>query len=154
MRLIRDLLALLLVAGGVYFWKHRPAPAPAPAIQGRRPNLSMPAAPGLRPADAPDSAGYVLPEENAVQKRHLAGKAPPPETQEALGDKPQILGAPAVDVVDPRGAAGIEEARSSWEDRLRQPWALAAIAALFVVLYALGTRSLRKGPGGGGFTHD
>ena len=37
---------------------------------------------------------------------------------------------------------------------LRQPWAMGAVVALFVVLYALGTRALRKGPGGRGFTHD
>jgi hypothetical protein len=44
-----------------------------------------------------------------------------------------------------------------WLERLKRldrRVVVGAIAAFFLVLYAIGVRALRRGPGGGGFTHD
>jgi hypothetical protein len=155
MRLLRDCAVILFVVGGVYFWKHRPVPAPVPAYHGARPDLRMPAASGRPSSDAVDSAQYVVPEDPNGPRPHLAGKARAEPREQPLGDKPQILGEPAVDVTAVDGPSGVlEDERSPWEERLRRPWAMGAVVALFFVLYALGTRALRKGPGGRGFRHD
>jgi hypothetical protein len=129
-RLLLDCSVVLLVAGGVYFWKHRPVPAPVPAISGARPDLAMP------------SAKQFSPEAGARRR------------EKTLGETPQLLGQSAVDPTAGNVPDALPDERSPWSDRLRQPWAVGAVVALFIVLYALMTRALRKGPGGHGFTHE
>ena len=149
MKLLRDCFALLLVAGGVYVWTHRPAPLLAPAISGARPDLAMPAAPALAPKVG--SSMLVLKEGAGDGQAHLGGK---PARERPLGESPRLLGASAVDITGGRVREPLSGERSPWSDRLRQPWAMGAVVALFFVLYALLARALRKGPGGRGFTHD
>lgn len=147
MKLLRDLLVIGLVAGGAYWWTHRPAPARAPAIAGARPDLSMP--PPSAAAPKVGSSMQTLRHDGGPV--HLAGKA---SREQALGRKPELLGGGAVDVTGGRDSEPLPDERTPWSDRMRRPWALGAVVALFIVLYALGTRALRKGPGGRGFTHD
>lgn len=147
MKLLRDLLILALVGGGAYWWTHRPAPERAPAIAGARPDLAMPSAPKL----APKAGSSILVQSGDGGPVHLAGKA---SRERALGKKPELLGAGAVDVTGGRDSEPLPDVRTPWQDFMRQPRAMAAVVALFILLYALGTRALRKGPGGRGFTHD
>ena len=154
-RLLRDCTVVLLVVGSVYYWKYRPVPEPVaiPAIPGEMPDLRMPSAPRLRTRRATDSATLVVHELAGNERPRLAGGKS--DRERALGGKSRVLGGSAVDATAASGPDGVlDDERSPWEDRLRQPWAVGAVVALFVVLYALGVRALRRGPGGGGFTHD
>jgi len=147
MKLLRDLLLLAAVGGGWYWWAHRPLPERAPAFSGARPDLAMPAA----SASAPKVGSSLQELHHDGGPVHLAGKS---SREQALGSKPQVLGGGAADVTGGQGAETLPDERTPWSDRMRDPWAFAAVVALFAVLYALGTRALRKGPGGHGFTHD
>jgi len=147
MKLLRDLLLLALAAGGWYWWKHQPAPERAPAFSGARPNLAMPAASAAAPKV--ESSLQTLRRDGGPIG--LNGKQ---AREQALGRKPELLGAGAVDVTGGRASEPLPDEQTPWEDRLHDPKAMAAVVALFIVLYALGTRALRKGPGGHGFTHD
>ncbi|MFI5363852.1 MAG: hypothetical protein ACHQ49_17965 [Elusimicrobiota bacterium] len=148
-RLLLDCSVVALVAWGAYSWTHRPVPRRAPAISGAMPNLDMPPARAMT-ADL-ETSMLVVPEEAGRPEVHVRGAL---RREKTLGEKPQVLGGSAVDIT----AGGIPDAlpdeKSPWSDRLRQPWAFGAIVALFIVLYALMTRALRKGPGGHGFSHD
>jgi hypothetical protein len=140
-RLLLDCSVVLLVVGGAYFWRHPVSRPRAPAVSGAMPDLSMPENPALRTRTAVDSAQYVV--------RETAGGRERP-----LGSKPRLLGPSAVDAAAGSAPDALPDERSPWSDRLRRPWALGAVAALFILLYAVLTRALRKGPGGHGFTHD
>jgi hypothetical protein len=140
---------VLLVAGGVYFWKHRPVPAPVPAISGARPDLAMPSAKQFSPEAG--SSMLVVPEDAGRPEAHLPSAR---RREKTLGETPQLLGQSAVDPTAGNVPDALPDERSPWSDRLRQPWAVGAVVALFIVLYALMTRALRKGPGGHGFTHE
>jgi hypothetical protein len=148
-RLLLDCSVVLLVVGGVYFWKHRPVPAPVPAISGARPNLSMPSAKPFSPEAG--TSMLVVPEDGGHPQAHLPNAR---RRDKILGETPQLLGPSAVDVAAGNVPDALPDERSPWSDRLRQPWAVGAVVALFIVLYALMTRALRKGPGGHGFTHE
>jgi uncharacterized iron-regulated membrane protein len=153
-RLLFDCAVVLLAAAGAYRWTHRPVPTRPPAIRGARPNLDMPPPSGLTSPQALDSGELVVPESAGDDRPHLAGSKQP-RREPGLGDTPQILGEPAIDVTAAGASDGAPaDDRSPWEDRLRKPWAFGAVVALFIVLYALGTRALRRGPGGRGFTRD
>lgn len=148
-RLLFDCSVVALVAFGAYSWTHRPAPRRAPAISGAMPDLAMPAA---RPMSAEvGSSMLVAPEDAGGPDVHLKGAR---VREKALGEKPRLLGASAADITGGRGSDALPDEQTPWEDRMRQPWAMGAVVALFIVLYALLTRALRKGPGGRGFTHD
>ena len=130
MKLLRDLLLIALAAGGGYWWTHRPAPQRAPAIAGDRPDLAMPAAPKLAPKVG---SSLTVPKDG--------------------GGRP-LLDRGAPDVTGGRASQPLPDEQTPWQDLLRRPKAMGAVVALFIVLYALGARALRKGPGGRGFTHD
>ncbi|HXT00667.1 MAG TPA: hypothetical protein VN915_08345 [Elusimicrobiota bacterium] len=147
MKLLRDLAVIAAAVGGAYWWTHRPAPERAPAIAGARPDLAMPAASKL-PPNVGSSIETLRHDGGPV---HLAGKE---SREQALGRKPELLGGGAVDVTGGRESEPLPDERTPWRDFTRQPRAMAAVVALFIVLYLLGTRALRKGPGGRGFTHD
>ena len=149
MKLLRDCFVVLLVAGGAYFWTHRPVPRRAPAVSGARPDLAMPAA---RPMSAEvGSSMLVAPEDAGRPEVHLKSARVHEKT---LGEKPQLLGESAADITAGHVPDALPDEQTPWEDRMRQPWAMGAVVALFIVLYALLTRALRKGPGGHGFSHD
>jgi hypothetical protein len=113
------------------------------------PNLAMPSA---RPYYAEvGSSMLVVREDSSDGQPHLAGK---PRRDRALGTIPRLLGESAVDVTAGQLPDALPDTRSPWSNWLRQPWAAGAVVALFIVLYAVLTRALRRGPGGHGFTHD
>lgn len=147
MKLLRDLLIVALAAGGGYWWTHRPVPERAPAIAGERPDLAMPPASTALPK-AGSSMETIRHDGGPA---HLAGKS---SREQALGSKPELLGGGAVDVTGARGSGTLPDERAPFQDFTRRPAAVASVVALFVLLYLLGTRALRKGPGGRGFTHD
>ena len=149
-RLLRDCTVVALVVWGAYSWTHPPVPRRAPVIPGAMPDLTMPSA---RPFSAKVvSSMLVVRESSNDGSPHLAGSQP--RRERVLGGKPRLLGESAVDVTAGRVPDALPDKRSPWSDRLRQPWALGAVVALFIVLYAVLTRALRRGPGGHGFTHD
>ena len=147
MKLLRDLLVIAAVAGGAWWWTHRPAPERAPAIAGARPDLAMSPATGLKPAVGSSMAGL----RHDGGPVHLAGKT---SREQPLGARPELLGGGADDVTGGRASEPLHDERTPWEDFMREPRAMAAVVVLCSILYALGTRALRKGPGGRGFTHD
>ena len=148
-RLLLDCSVVLLVAWGAYSWTHRPVPRRAPAISGAMPNIRMPAA---RPMSAEiGSSMLVVPEDAGRPEVHAPGQR---HREKTLGEKPDLLGGAAVDPTAGNVPDALPDELSPWEDRLRQPWAVGAVVALFIILYALMTRALRKGPGGHGFSHD
>jgi len=148
-RLLFDCAVVALVAWGAYSWTHRPAPRRAPAITGAMPNLGMPPA---RPMSAEvDSSMMVAPEDAGRPEVHLKSAR---VREKTLGETPQILGEPAADVTGGQVPGALPDEQTPWEDRMRRPWAMGAVVALFIVLYALLARALRKGPGGRGFSHD
>jgi hypothetical protein len=114
------------------------------------PDLNMPA-PGGRPSTVAGSSMLIAPEDAGRPEVHLRGVRVKEKT---LGEKPRLLGPSAVDPTAGSAPDALPDERSPWSDRLRQPWAVGAVVAFFIVMYALLTRALRKGPGGKGFTHD
>jgi hypothetical protein len=152
-RLIFDCSVLALAAWGWYSWKHRPVPQPVPAYRGARPNLDMPAAPEGPAAPEVESHIAVSAKDIDDSAPHLQGH--PDVASHALGDRPKLFEKAGPDSTladEPAGTLSSE--RSPWLERLTQPWTFAAIVALFLVLYAVLSRALRRGPGGHGFTHD
>jgi hypothetical protein len=149
MKLLRDLLFLSVLGGAAYWWTHQPVPQRPPALPGPRPNLAMPAGPALIPRV--ENSLLVAKESTSVDV-HLNGKQG--KERPLAANKPQLLGEPAVDVTGGRDSEPLPDERDIWNERLHDPRAMAAVVVLFILLYVLGTRALRKGPGGQGFTHD
>jgi hypothetical protein len=148
-KLLRDCAVVALVVWGIYTWTHPPVLRREPVIPGAMPNLAMPA---VRPFSAEaGSSMLVVREESSDGQPHLDGR---PRRERALGTKPHLLGESAVDVTAGRVPDALPDERSPWSDRLRQPWAVGAVVALFIVLYAVLTRALWRGSGEHGFTHD
>jgi len=137
-RLVFESAALALLVWGGWRWSHPPAQPATPTFAGERPTLAMPAAPTLRP-DRPQSAMKILPEE--------------PGRSISLGRTPALFSSPSPASPDDNSAPAAPPA-SSWDERLRDPRALCVVFAVFLVCWILLTRSLRRGPGGGGFTRD
>jgi hypothetical protein len=149
-RLILECSAIALFAGGIYCWKHRPQPGPAPAIRGPMPDLAMPA-PSSRPRAAGIEDSMLVKKEDVGDDRpHLAGKAVKPR---ALGDKPRLFDrAPLPPEAGPANVV-LDEEKPGWQDELRRPRALAAVFCVFVVVFGILSRTLWRGRRGG-FTHD
>ena len=144
-RLFLESALLALAVWGCWRWTHPPETPPTATFPGARPSLDMPAAPALRPAE-PGEAMRVVPESLGAASGRAAGRARP------LGSTPLLLsarGAPA----DERSPAP-RPSPPTWDERLRDPRALGAVVALFLLCYALLARALRRGPGGRGFTND
>jgi hypothetical protein len=153
-RLLSELAVVALVGGGLYWWKHRPEPVPAPAITGAMPDLAMPAASDRPIPTRTESAMHVEKESLGVKEIHLIEKPRPNRPEKPYGEHVALLDKAPLHALGPTPVDdALGENKPAWDERFNRPGPLAAAFGVFVLAFLVLSRMIWRGKSGG-FTHD
>lgn len=145
MRFYVQLTLLLAAAGGLVYWRMKPAPPalPRPAYEGPAPRLEMPRVP---PVPKPYVETSMQVKYESAGPKRLKGQTPRPAP---LGPVAPVLASarPARSLDTPDLPAASAETGTDWASYLRDPRMLGAVALLFLALYSILARALKRGPG-------